>query len=88
MPPLSREDARDLVIDAIGSVAPDVADEVADLDRSADVWHELQLDSMDHLNAMTEIGERTGVEIEERLYSQLRSIDALAGHLAQQSIET
>lgn len=82
MSTLSLESARQLVIDVIGSVAPDVADEITELDRTVDLWHELQLDSMDHLNAMTEIGERTGIEIAERLYSQLRSIDALATHVS------
>ncbi len=82
MSTLSPESARALIIEIIGSVAPDVADEVTDLDRSIDLWHELQLDSMDHLNVMTEISDRTGIEVEERLYSQLRSIDALAAHLS------
>ena len=36
---------------------------------------------MDHLNVMTEIAQQTGVEIPEREYGRLRSIEALAKRL-------
>lgn len=77
--------ALDLTIASIASVAPDIADELPTLDRSVDLWEELQLDSMDHLNVMTELAERTGVTIEERDYAALRSLDAIATHLASAS---
>lgn len=81
MTELSRDDARTLVIDAISSVAPDVTGELATVDPAVDLWEELELDSMDHLNVMTELWERTGIEIPERDYGRLRSLDAIATHL-------
>ena len=78
----AREIALAIIIEVIGKVAPDVADELGSLDRSIDLWEELQLDSMDHLNIMTAISERTGVAIEASNYAKLRSLDAIAEHLA------
>ena len=71
----------DVVLAAIAAVAPEAEDELADLDRTIDLFEELGLDSMDHLNVMTEIANRTGIEIPEREYGQLRSIEALAARL-------
>ncbi len=85
MTTLTTDQALTVVIESIGAVAPDVADEVPTLDRSVDLWEELQLDSMDHLNVMTELFQRTGVEIAERDYASLRSLEAIAAHLAANS---
>ncbi len=79
---LTDEQALTIVIDAISKVAPDVATEVASLDQGVDLWEELLLDSMDHLSVMTNLAERTGLEIAERDYAQLRSLHALAKHLS------
>ncbi len=82
MNPLTIDQAHDVVVEAIASVAPDVADELGTLDRTVDLWEELQLDSMDHLNVMAALADRTGIEIAERDYATLRSLEALAQHLA------
>jgi acyl carrier protein len=82
MTELTLDDAMAIVIDSIGAVAPDVEPELASLDRSADLFEELQLDSMDHLNVMTALAERTGVEIPEREYHGLRSLDSLSRYLS------
>lgn len=66
------------VLAVIVSVAPEVEGELGALDRNADVFESLGLDSMDHLDVMTGIAERTGIEIPEREYGQLRSVSALA----------
>ncbi len=79
---LTLDQAMDAITTAIGQVAPDVADEVLSTDRTVDVWEELELDSMDHLNVMTGLWEATGIEIAERDYAALRSLDAMAAHLA------
>lgn len=82
MSKLSLEDAMNLVGEAIITVAPEVADEIDGLDRTVDLWDFLDLDSMDHLNVMTEIARRSGVEIAERDYGDLRSLGSLAEHLS------
>lgn len=68
----------EIVMAAMASVAPEVEDELASVDPTIDVFEYLGLDSMDHLNVMTEIAERTGIEIPERDYGRLRSLDSLA----------
>lgn len=78
----TKSDSLEVVLAAIASVAPEAEEELSDLDRTADLFETLGLDSMDHLNVMTEIAERTGVEIPEREYGQLRSIDALADRIS------
>ncbi len=82
MNPLTIDQAHDVVVEAIAGVAPDVADELGTLDRTVDLWEELQLDSMDHLNVIAALADRTGIEIAERDYATLRSLEALAQHLA------
>lgn len=79
---LTRNDADEMVRNAIGEVAPDVADELGSVDPTADLWDVLDLDSMDHQNVMVAIFRLTGVEISERDYPSLRSLDRLAEHLA------
>ena len=82
---LTAEQALAVVRDSLGAVAPDIADELQTIDLTLDLWEELQLDSMDHLNVMTEIFERTGCEIPERDYGRLRSLDAIAGEIVRLS---
>ena len=74
-------ESTEVVLASIAAVAPEAEDELPDLDPSTDLFEELGLDSMDHLNVMTEIAKRTGVEIPEREYGQLRSVSALAARI-------
>lgn len=76
---MNQDQARTVVIDAIMSVAPDTAPST--IDPTEDVWYALDLDSMDQLNIMVAIGERTGVEIPEIDYPRLESIDQLTNYL-------
>lgn len=69
------------VIESILVVAPETDAEIVSLDTSVDVFEALGLDSIDHLGVMTQLADRTGVEIPEREYGSLRSIDALASRI-------
>ena len=80
---LSTEEAMAAVKAAIIDVAPDVVDELPAVEPGADVWDDLDLDSMDHQNVMVGLFERTGVDIPERDYARLRSLDALARYLTE-----
>lgn len=79
---LSSADAMVVTKAAISTVAPDVEDELDSIDAGIDLWEELELDSMDHLNVMVELKERTGVDVPEREYGRLRSLHAIADYLA------
>ena len=59
---------RRAIDDAIATIAPDVADELADLDDDVDLFEEFGLDSMDRLNIMTALAQSTGVEISDDRY--------------------
>lgn len=81
MTQLSSDDAIVIVKTAISAVAPDVEDELDAVDPGIDLWEHLELDSMDHLNVMVELEKRTGVDVPEREYGRLRSLEALAVYL-------
>lgn len=65
------------VRDAFVAVAPEVEDELDDLDPQVDVWNELQLDSMDHLSVMENLSRLIGRDIPESDYPQLLTLDAI-----------
>ncbi len=78
----ARTRLREAVDGAIAATAPDVADELGDLDPDLDLFEEFGLDSMDRLNIMTAITEATGVEIPDDRYAHLTSMNRLLAHLS------
>jgi acyl carrier protein len=71
---------RDLVVSVLGEIAPEV--DFAELPGDTDLREELELDSMDVLNFVTALHERTGVDVPERDYPLLTSIDACVSYLS------
>ena len=71
-----------MILSAIADVAPELEPELPDLDHDIDFWIELQLDTMDHLSVMTRLSEQTGVDIAERDYPRLTTVNALRDFLA------
>jgi acyl carrier protein len=72
-------DARSAVIASLARVAPE-----ADVDHLADdvdLRDELDLDSMDFLNFVVGIHDRTGIEVPERDYPQLLTLAACVTYL-------
>lgn len=67
------------VAEAIAEVAPDI--DVAAIDPDEDLWYGYELDSMDQVNIMVAISQRTGVEIPEAEYPKLRSLAALDAYV-------
>jgi acyl carrier protein len=71
------EQMRDVVVGALTEVAPDI--DPAVIDPDADLAEQLDIDSMDFLNVVVAIHERTGIEIPERDYPNLSTLsDAVA----------
>ena len=68
----SDAELRAIVRDALRQVAPEA--DLERLDPAADLREALEIDSMDVLNLAIAIHERTGVEIPEADYTQLRSL--------------
>lgn len=73
-------DARTIISSAIREIAPDVDPDGIDGDEN--IFEALELDSMDLLNIVTVIHERHGVEIPERDYGKLTTLDDFSGYLA------
>ncbi len=70
-----------LVISVLTEVAPDI-DPVA-IDPDVDLVEQLDIDSMDFLNVVVAINERTGIEIPERDYPKLSTLRDAVSYLAE-----
>jgi acyl carrier protein len=64
---------------ALGEVAPDVGADTVDAD--ADFHDDLGLDSMDTLNLAIALHEATGIDIPERDYPHVASVDRCIAYL-------
>ena len=69
-----------LILASIAEVAPDA--DLSAIDPTADLTEQLELDSMDFLNIVVAVNEATGVEIPERDYPELSTLDRFAAYLA------
>jgi len=72
--------ARQIILDAIERIAPDV--DVAVLPPDVDFREEAELDSMDFLGVLTAVHEATGIEVPETDYAQIISIDRFTDYLS------
>jgi acyl carrier protein len=77
---LTPDEARQVVLASIVAVAPEV--EPDDLDESAPLRGEVDLDSMDFLTVLQHIHDRTGVEIPESDYARLITLSDFVDYLA------
>ena len=75
--------ARDTVIEAIRAIAPEL--DASELTDDAHLQQDLDLDSMDVLDVVTELAERTGVAIPESDYDQLATIGDCTAYLERQA---
>jgi len=76
----TEQDLRAIVISVLTDVAPDVAPETIDPD--AEFAEQLDIDSMDFLNIVVAINERTGIAIPERDYPKLSTVNDAVSYLA------
>jgi acyl carrier protein len=75
----TEQELRALVISVVCQIAPDV--DPAAIDPAADLSEQLDIDSMDFLNIVVEINARTGIEIPERDYPKLSTLNDAVGYL-------
>lgn len=76
---MSREEIADLVRGALTSVAPE--SENQPIEPEADFRDQMDLDSMDFLNFVIALHEATGVDIPEKDYPQLASLNGCIEYL-------
>jgi acyl carrier protein len=72
-------DSRTAVIASLAVIAPET--DFDSLAPDADLRDELDLDSMDFLNFVTGVYERTGIEVPERDYPKILTLDACVRYL-------
>lgn len=70
---------RDAVVDAFTTVAPNI--DPTRIDPTADLIEQLDIDSMDFLNVVMAIHERTGIDVPERDYPKLFTLDDAVAYL-------
>jgi acyl carrier protein len=80
---MSREETADVVRRALASVGPE--SENQPIDPDADFRDQMDLDSMDFLNFVIALHELTGIDIPERDYPQLASLNGCIEYLAARS---
>lgn len=76
---MNEQELNDVVIRALTGVAPDVDPEA--IDRAASLADQLDLDSIDFLNVLVSVHEQTGIEIPERDYPKLSTLDDAVAYL-------
>ena len=72
-------DVHTAVCEALAEVATDI--DITSLDADTDLYEEAGLDSMDLLDLAVGIRDRVGVEIAERDYPKLTSVNAIVAHV-------
>ena len=77
---MTPEEARQAIVEVLAEVAPDA--EPGSLPGDADLRDALELDSLDFLNFVEALGERSGRRIDEDDYPQLATLDGGAKFLA------
>jgi acyl carrier protein len=80
---VNTDEALGVVTRVLAQIAPEV--DLATVAPNADLQEELDLDSMDFLNFVTGILEASGVEVPERDYPALQSLEGCARYLVQHS---
>ena len=80
---MNETDARTAVFAALHEVAPDV--ETDDLDASARLRQDLELDSLDFLSLVEQLHALTGVDIPEGDYGAVETVAGMSSYLVQHS---
>ena len=77
---MTDDELRVLTLDVLGGIAPEA--DPATLRGDVALRDQLDLDSMDFLNFLVAVHQRTGVEIPEADYGKLATLDQLVAYLA------
>jgi len=73
-------EARTVIFDILGGIAPET--DPAAVAGDEDLRDALDLDSMDFMNLVVALHERTGIDIPEVDYPHLRTLDGAVAYLA------
>ena len=76
---MNENDLRAVVLDVLGQIAPEA--DLADLDPSSQLQEELDLDSINFIDFVSGLHDRTGVDIPERAYPEVATLDGCLRYL-------
>jgi acyl carrier protein len=76
---VNADDARTLLARLLRGIAPEV--DLADADPHALLQEALDLDSMDFLNLVTALHDERGIEVPERDYPRLATLDGFIAYV-------
>lgn len=80
---MNEQELREVFVAALTDIAPGV--DPGAIEPGVELTEQLDLDSMDFLNVIVAVNERTGIEVPERDYGKLSTLeDAVAYLLAAQ----
>jgi acyl carrier protein len=74
------ERMRTTISEVLHRIAPEV--DIEEIDPDGELQDEMDLDSMDFLNFVVGLHERTGIEIPERDYPKVASLNGCLAYLA------
>ena len=77
---MNERELREVLVRAIREIAPEV--DPAGIDPDASLTEQLELDSMDLLNVVVSVHEQTGIDIPERDYPKLATLNDVIAYLA------
>jgi acyl carrier protein len=80
---VNADQARDTVAAILGQIAPEA--DLDDVEPDEDLRSGLDLDSLDFLSLIEGLKERTGVDVPEEDYPQVRSLGGLVTYLTSHS---
>jgi acyl carrier protein len=77
---VNTDDARTLIAQLLHRIAPEI--DLDDADPDAPLQDAMDLDSMDFLNLVTALHEETGIDVPERDYPLLSTVNGFVAYLA------
>ncbi len=79
---MNKEEAREVLLQALGEVAPEI--DPGAIDPDVPLGEQLDLDSIDFFKLVVAVAERTGIEVPERDYPQLATLNGAIAYLVAQ----
>lgn len=83
---MTADEIRTVLLAEIGNIAPEA--DLTALNPDADLREELDIDSISFLNLIIALGHRLGVNVSERDYSQLGTLNSAVAYLTQSVTRT
>lgn len=76
---MNEDELRRILLGALTEIAPEV--EADAIDPATDLDEQLDIDSMDFLSLIVAVNQRTGIEVPERDYPKLSTLDGAVAYL-------